>query len=205
MKGIITDYFEEKRFGFIKDENEDKRFFHISDIKGGDMFLSNLVDYYYTDSERICYVVNFTPSENKKGLKATNVNLTKQVFNDKAKNNPFGVIITDFKYYSRTLTRVVTGIKNGSSIPVGATRGSNGTYRIGYPEVCRQLNIHFRRIDDIGWGTINVRGLVLTINNRSNITGKLIEILKGKLVGQTISIIPTSGTWVLSDISILRI
>jgi len=33
MKGIIVDYFEEKGFGFIKDENEDKRFFHISEIR----------------------------------------------------------------------------------------------------------------------------------------------------------------------------
>ena len=206
MKGIITDYIEEKGFGFMKDENEDKRFFHISDIKEKEKFLDNLTDYYYTDwVERICYVVTFVPGENKKGLNATRINLTKQIFNDKTPMNPFEVKITDFDYWSETLTRVVSGIKNGGSIPFGATRGGHGTYRIGYPEAFKELNIHFRRIDDIGWGRIDVRDLVLNLNSRSKITDRLVETLKNKLVGQTVTIRPNAGFWVLLDNSILTL
>lgn len=204
MKGIITGYIKEKGFGFIKDENEDKRFFHISDIKERGKFLKDLASYYYTDwDERICYVVTFIPGENNKGLNATGISLTKQIFNDKTQVNPFEVKIVGVDYWSETLTRVVSGIKDGDSIPFGATRGGHGTYRIGYPEAFRELNIHFRRVDDIGWGRFDVRDLVLNLNDRSKITDRLVEILKNKLVGQAVMIRPNAGTWVLTDSSIL--
>jgi len=206
MKGIITDYKEEKGFGFLKDENEEKRFFHISALGEKDKFLSNLTDYYFTDWEdRKCYVVNFTPGENSKGLNATNIILTNQIFNDKTLKSPFEVLITDFKYFSETLTRIVSGVKDGSSIPFGASRGGNGTYRIGYPEAFKELNIHFRKIDEIGWGTIEVRDLVLNINDRSKITDRLVETLKDNIVGRKVFITPTSVSWNLNDNSILEI
>ena len=206
MKGIVIDYIEEKGFGFIKDENEEKRIFHISSLREKDKFLNNLTDYYFTDwVERTCYVVNFTPNENSKGLNATNIILTKQIFNDKSLKNSFEVMITDLKYYSETLTRTVSGIKKGSSIPFGATAGGYGTYRIGYPEAFRELNIFFRRLDDIGWGTIDVRDLVLNINDRSKITDRFVETLKDKLVGKKVFITPTTKNWELNDNSILKI
>jgi hypothetical protein len=206
MKGIITEYIEEKGFGFLKDKNEEKRFFHISGLKEKNKFLSNLTDYYFTDWEdRKCYVVNFTPGENSRGLNATNIILTDQIFNDKTLLNPFEILITDFKYFSTTLTRIVSGVKDGSYIPFGASRGGHGTYRIGYPEAFRKLNIHFRRIDDIGWGTIEVRDLVLNINDRSKITDRLVETLKENLVGRKVLITPTSVSWNLNDTSILKI
>ncbi len=204
MKGIITEYIEEKGFGFIKDENEDKRFFHISNIKEKEKFLSNITDYYYTDwVDRLCYVITFTPEENEKGLKATNINLTQQIFNDKTQNTTFEVKITNFDYWSETLTTVVSGIKNGGAIPLGATRGGHGTYRIGYPKAFKELNIHFRRIDDIGWGRINVRESVLRLNDRSKITDQLVETLKNKLVGKKVIIKNNAGFWELIDNSVL--
>ena len=206
MKGIIVDYVEAKGFGFITDENEEKRFFHISNIKERNKFLSNITDYYYTDwQERKCYVVNFNPSENEKGLNAIDINLTNQIFNDKSIKSEFDVKIVDLERYEDSLTRTVSGIKKGESAPPGTTAGSNGTYRFGYPEVLRELNIHFRRIDDIGWGTIDIREVVLTINDRSKITDKLVDTLRSKLVGKIISIYPKNYEWTLKDNSILRI
>ena len=91
------------------------------------------------------------------------------------------------------------------SVPFGATSGENGTYRLDYPEILRELNIHFRRTDNIGWGTIDVRELVLDINDRSKITEKLIETLKNKIVGKTIQIVSNKKDWKLVDSKILEI
>lgn len=80
MKGIITDFFEDKGFGFIKDETEQKRFFHISNIKDKNVFLANIEDFYFTDwIERRCYIIDFNASENEKGLCALNIELTDQI------------------------------------------------------------------------------------------------------------------------------
>jgi hypothetical protein len=206
MKGIIIDYIEEKGFGFIKDENEEKRFFHINDLKARDLFLNNLTDYYYTDwDERKCYVVTFIPSQNKKGLNALDITLTNQIFNEKNVTGVFEAKIIDFKYDVASLTRVISGITKGKHEPFGATGGGNGTYRIGYPETLQELNIYFRRINDIGWGTIDVRELVLTINDRSKITDKLIDTLKYQLVGKMQWINQKNNAWTLKDNSILQV
>ena len=205
MKGIIIDYFENKGFGFLKDENEEKRFFHINNIRERDKFLDNLTDYYYSDwFERKCYVINFNPSQNEKGLNALDIHLTKQIFNDSSTTTEFDAKIVDFKYDTDSLTRVVSGITKGKSAPLGATAGGNGTYRIGYPEVFRQLNIYFRRIDDIGWGTIDVRDLVLTLNDRSKITDSLIRTFKNRLTGKILTITRNRNNWTLKDQSILE-
>lgn len=85
MKGIITDYNDEKGFGFIKDENENKRLFHISNVNEQDKFLSNIPDYLYSDwDDRICFVVNFKSTEN--GLNAIDIILTDQIYNGKLTN-----------------------------------------------------------------------------------------------------------------------
>lgn len=205
MKGIVVFYKEEKGFGFIKDENEEERFFHIKDIKDKNIFINNLSDYYYTDwLERKCYVVDFTPVQNEKGLNAVKINLTNQIFNDLSGNCEFESKIVDLKYDVDSLTRVVSEITKGKSEPIGATAGGNGTYRIGYPEVLREVNIYFRRTDDIGWGTIDVRELVLSINSTSRITDKLIDTLKNHLVGKMTNIIQKNNEWSLKDNSILN-
>lgn len=206
MKGIIVDYFEDKGFGFIKDENEEKRFFHISNINDKHKFLENLSDYYFSDwVERKCYVINFNASQNEKGLNALNIELTDQIFNDESLTAEFEAKIIDFKYDTASLTRTVSGIKQGMSKPFGVTSGGNGTYRLGYPEVLRELNIYFRRIDDIGWGTIDVREISLKINERSKITEKFIHTLRTKIIGKTVKIIPSRKNWSLKDNLILKI
>lgn len=205
MKGIIIDYFEDKGFGFIKDENEEKRFFHISDINDRNAFLKNLSDYYFTDwVERKCYVINFNPSQNEKGLNALNIELTDQIFNDESLTTEFEAKIIDIKYDKASLTRTVSGIKQGMSKPFGATSGGNGTYRLGYPEELRELNIYFRKINDIGWGKIDVREISLNINERSKITEKFILTLKNKIIGKTVKILPNIKNWTLKDNSILK-
>jgi len=204
MKGIIIDYIEDKGFGFIMDENQEKRFFHISDIIERRKFLDNIPDYYFTDwIERTCYVVEFTPTENTKGLNVKDVKLTSQIFDERTKDLEFEARIVDVEYYVDSLTRTVSGIKNGMSDPIGSTAGSNGTFRMGYPEYVRELNIHFRRIDDIGWGTIDVRELALSINNRRSITNKFISTLKNKLVGKTVDMVLEKSQLMIKDSSIL--
>ncbi len=206
MKGIITKYNEEEGYGFIKDENEEKRFFHISSVRDKNEFLNNTEKYEYSDwDDSICYVVSFNPGKNEKGLNASNLLLTEQVFNDRTITDVFDAKIIDVKYDTVSLTRTVSGIKKGASAPFGATVGGNGTYRIGYPEVLRELNIYFRRVDDIGWGTVGVREIALNINHRSKITVKFTETLKTKLVGKTIKITPQRNGWILTDTSVLEI
>lgn len=118
MKGIITKYLEDKGFGFIKDENEEERFFHINDLENKDIFLSNITDYYYTNwIERKCYVVSFNPNQNEKGLTASNISLTKQVFNDMSSYIEFGALVTDVERYEASLTRTASGYKKGSAKP----------------------------------------------------------------------------------------
>jgi hypothetical protein len=207
MKGIVVKFFEEKGFGFIKDENKEEHFFHIKNIKEKNMFLNNLSDYcYYTDcDESKCYVVNFTPSQNDKGSNALDINLTNQIFNDKSINTEFEAKIVDLKYDVDSLTRVVSGITKGKPQPLGATAGRNGTFRIGYPEVLREVNIYFHRTDDIGWGTIDVRELVLSMNDRKSVTDKLINTLKNHFIEKKIMICQKDNKWSLKDNSILRI
>ena len=206
MKGIITKYDEDKGFGFIKDENEQKRFFHISEINEKHIFLNDISKYYYTEFyERECCIVSFDASENDKGLCAVNIRLTEQIFNDKSDDIEFEAEVVDFKYFVDSLTRTVSGIKKGKSAPFGATTGSNGTYRIGYPESLRLLHIHFRKKDDIGWGVIEVRELVLSINNKSKITEKLVSSIKNNLLGKKITIIQKDKIWNLKDSSILKV
>jgi len=205
MKGIIVKYNQEKGFGFIKDENEESRFFHISQIQNKNEFLNNITDYHYTDwEERKCYIINFDPIKNERGLSAVNIKLTNQVFNDISDQSEYEVVIRDLSYKTNTLTRIVSGIKGGNSTAF-ATAGGNGTFRVGYPEVFRELNISFTRLDDIGWGIFDIRDLVLSINKRNKITDKFIAQLKEKIVGTKTKIKPHLGSWIFVDESILTV
>lgn len=206
MKGIITKYLEDKGFGFIKDENEEERFFHVNNLKNKEIFLSNITDYYYTTwIERKCYVVSFNPTQNEKGLTASNIALTRQIFNDVTSYTELDALVTGVERYEASLTRTVSGIRKGSAKPIGATAGGNGTYRVGYPEVIKELNIHFRRIDDIGWDKIDVRDLALKVNNRKQITDKFVNAIKKELIGKNIRIKNSGLTWSLADDSVLQL
>jgi len=206
MKGAVIEYKEDRGYGFIRDENGDSRFFHIADMQEKSTFLGNLTDYFYTEwVDRRCFIVTFSPLQSQKGLSAKNIKLTQEILNDKTISAPIEVKITGLRNEVHSLTRITQGFKKGESKPVFATAGSNGTYRLGYPEVTKELLIDFIRTDDIGWGTISVRDLVLQINDRSNITGKLVETLQQKLIGKAARVSRYQDRWVLRDLSLLKI
>lgn len=57
MNGVITTWFEDKGFGFIKDENGDNRYFHVIKVANPDLIKKDAV-------------VTFEPTTNNKGLSA---------------------------------------------------------------------------------------------------------------------------------------
>lgn len=67
------------------------------------------------------------------------------------------------------------------------------------------LDIRYRKIDDVGSSTIDVRKLALSVNNRRSITENFINTIGNKLVGKTIVIVLEKSQWVLKDSSILKI
>jgi 'Cold-shock' DNA-binding domain len=202
MKGIITKYLQDESYGFIKNENEQKFFFHINDLQKSDQnkFLNNITDYCFSDGweYRTCYVVEFTEGTNNQGLKAFNIKLTPEIFNDPSVNQ-FNAKITNIKQVQGGIPILAQGISNGQSPPPGATVGGNGTHRIGYPSTINEINIHFRKTNGIGWGKIDVRDLLLTQNNRTKVTSKLIESLKRKIIGKNIIIKHNGKSFSLAD------
>ncbi|WP_193017374.1 cold-shock protein [Proteus sp. FME41] len=60
MNGIITTWFEDKGFGFIKDENGDNRYFHVIKVANPDLIKKDAA-------------VTFEPTTNNKGLSAFSV------------------------------------------------------------------------------------------------------------------------------------
>ncbi len=57
MKGTVTTWFQDKGFGFIKDENGDNRYFHVIKVANPDLIKKNAA-------------VTFEPTTNNKGLSA---------------------------------------------------------------------------------------------------------------------------------------
>ncbi|MDH2066755.1 cold shock domain-containing protein [Pantoea sp. GD03673] len=57
MNGTITTWFEDKGFGFIKDENGDNRYFHVIKVANPDLIRKDAA-------------VTFEPTTNNKGLSA---------------------------------------------------------------------------------------------------------------------------------------
>src|SRR5690625_4245970 len=60
MRGRVLKYFQDKGYGFIKDENGDSRFFHITKVKDVTEILEGTL-------------VNFKPEETKKGLSCVDI------------------------------------------------------------------------------------------------------------------------------------
>jgi len=60
MNGTITTWFEDKGFGFIKDENGDNRYFHVIKVANPDLIKKDAA-------------VTFEPTTNNKGLSAFSV------------------------------------------------------------------------------------------------------------------------------------
>lgn len=57
MKGTITTWFQDKGFGFIKDENGDNRYFHVIKVSNPELIKKDAA-------------VTFEPTTNNKGLSA---------------------------------------------------------------------------------------------------------------------------------------
>jgi cold shock CspA family protein len=60
MHGVITTWFEDKGFGFIKDENGDNRYFHVIKVANPELIKKDAS-------------VTFEPTTNNKGLSAFSV------------------------------------------------------------------------------------------------------------------------------------
>ncbi|MTD39662.1 cold shock domain-containing protein [Erwinia sp. CPCC 100877] len=60
MKGTITTWFQDKGFGFIKDENGDNRYFHVIKVANPELIKKDAA-------------VTFEPTSNNKGLSASAV------------------------------------------------------------------------------------------------------------------------------------
>lgn len=206
MKGIVYEY-KKEGFGFILDENYHSRFFHINDVREKSKFIENLHDFLYRERiDNQCFFLDFTPYQNKEGKpKAIRINLTDEVLNKKIPGTIFEAEIEDIKYDVQEFSRIVQGIKKGESAPLFTTAGSNGTYRLGYPEVFRELIIDFKRTNNIGWGTVHARDLALRFNNRSKITTPFVEALNRKLKGKTVNILALDNQWKLEDPTILKL
>lgn len=84
MNGTITTWFEDKGFGFIKDENGDNRYFHVIKVANPELIKKDAA-------------VTFEPTTNNKGLSAFAVKVvpeSKYIFIDGARHK-----ITSIKSY----------------------------------------------------------------------------------------------------------
>jgi len=101
------------------------------------------------------------------------------------------------------LTTVVHGIKKGKPEPFGATAGSNGTYRIGYPETSHSLliTVNIFNIKTCNYQKIyiDVRKLLLDTNGWTKVTKQRVNQLKEKLLNQFVDIENNKGEWHLVD------
>ena len=201
MEGIIIKYYDEKGYGFIVDENYQDRFFHISEVKEQNKFK----EYLDRLKNSNINIVTFTPEKTKKGHIAIKIFLSSKKCNDTYCKDISEALVTDVEKCNIETSYIVQGIKRGQSIPYCATAGSNGTYRVGYPEVHRYLTLSFIKIGGIGWGDIEIRDLALNINERQNVTDKFVAELKNKLNKEKIKIFGNNGQWEIKNTDILKL
>lgn len=133
------------------------------------------------------------------------VKKTNQTFDNRTKGFEFEAKIVDVEYYVCSVKQKVSYIKKAKSGFYVPDFGNNDENLTGYPEAIRELNIRYRKIDDVGSSTIDVRKLALSVNNRRSITENFINTIGNKLVGKTIVIVLEKSQWVLKDSSILKI
>lgn len=51
MNGTITTWFEDKGFGFIKDENGDNRYFHVVKVANPELIKKKCCSHFRTDDK----------------------------------------------------------------------------------------------------------------------------------------------------------
>jgi cold shock CspA family protein len=199
MKGVIIEYNEQKRYGFIMGEDYSNRFFHLNQIinKNIEVLINNEVE--------------FVPSFNEKGLIAVNINQI-GVFSliNKNKYKAFVLGVNRNDEFIQGSSCIVSGIKQGQTIPSmpgkkWAVWGGNGTFRVGYPEFDRKLELKMKIIGIKNNILIDIRDIVLEVNERQKITEKLIEQLNFDLSNKIITVVYVNGRWELDDPDIMVI
>jgi len=133
------------------------------------------------------------------------VKKTNQTFDKRTKGFEFEALVIYVEYYVCSLKRKVSYVKKAKSVFYVPDFGNNDANLTDYPEAISELNIHYRTIDDIGSGTIDVRKLALSVNNRRSITENFINTLGDKLVGKTIDIVLEKSQLKIKDSSILKV
>ena len=109
--------------------------------------------------------------------------MPKYVIKKKKEPAYLGIVI-DIQKDERSISSIVQGVKQQDQKdynPPGYF-GDNGTYRIDYPNVKRYLYL-FVRFQDNEVKRIDVRDDALKMNNRINVSEKMIDTLKKKMTG----------------------
>ena len=102
-----------------------------------------------------------------------------------------------------SISTIVQGIKQGSPIPFGATAGSRGTFRIGYPSISQHLFITVSIFNSNSCENqkvnIDVRESARNTNGWTNITESRVTQLRDKLINKYVDIENRKGEWALVD------
>ncbi|MUK88418.1 hypothetical protein GMD78_08445 [Ornithinibacillus sp. L9] len=99
MRGQVIKYFDDKGYGFIKDENGDNRFFHISNLIGTN------------DKIHPSALVKFTPNSNEKGLTCLNIEVLKRNKTNFISINNTNIKVSNIKEFGISLSHKIKAIK----------------------------------------------------------------------------------------------
>jgi hypothetical protein len=203
-QGVISKYFDDKGYGFIKDEKGEDYFFHFNQVLDKIDFRARVQDYLYADRASHCYLLRFRPSENAKGKYAQDIMLTEECLFDRRDTERLYVVkASKVEYIIESMSYIQSGIKKHQPEPMGATAGGNGTYRIGYPDTFRYLSLSFGWKKFTGGGQIDILPQALRLNGRKKVTTKFLNQLKAKLVGTELEIYSDGQEWKLLTPGIL--
>ncbi|MCL2211114.1 MAG: hypothetical protein FWB95_04260 [Treponema sp.] len=102
-----------------------------------------------------------------------------------------------------SVSTIVQGIKQGNPEPFGATAGSCGTYRIGYPTVSRHLFITISIFNSNSCEhqhiKIDVRESACNINGWKNLTESRVAQLRDKLIKKYVDVENNKEEWNFVD------
>lgn len=206
MLGVISKYFDEQGYGFIKDEKGQDYFFHFSAVLDKIDFRARVQDYIYSDLKNCCYFVQFRPGQNAKGNVALDVMLSEErMFDHSEKQWRYVVQGAQLEYKAGAISNIVSGVKKNQAAPLGATAGGNGTYRLGYPETYRFLSLHFKWSKFMGGGKIELLEPTLRLNGRKKVTKKFLRQLEARLREAELEIVSDGREWQLLDPGVLKL
>ncbi|PTM02897.1 MAG: hypothetical protein DA405_11985 [Bacteroidetes bacterium] len=206
MQGVISKYFDEQGYGFIKDEKGQDYFFHFNNVLDKIEFRARVQDYIYSDLKSCCYFVQFRPWQNAKGNIALDVMLSEErLFDHSEKQCLYMVQGAKLEYKISEISFIESGIKKRQAAPLGATAGGNGTYRIGYPETYRFLSLYFKWNKFMGGGKIELLEPVLRLKGRKKVTKKFLRQLEARLKDAELEIFSDGQEWQLVAPSVLTL